>query len=70
MATSRKDETAVVPSWIRQILEMFARGDLSLLNPTQPKQRRKRVGSKAGAVRRELRGGAERSAGQIFSQMK
>jgi hypothetical protein len=26
------------PSWIRQILEMFARGDLSLLNPTQPKQ--------------------------------
>jgi hypothetical protein len=39
------------PSWIRQILEMFARGDLSLLNPTQPKQRRKRARSKAGAVK-------------------
>jgi hypothetical protein len=39
------------PSWIRQILEMFVRGDLSLLNPTQPNQRRKRARSKAGAVK-------------------
>lgn len=31
------------PSWIREILEMFARGDLSLLSPTRPKQRRKRT---------------------------
>jgi hypothetical protein len=38
------------PSWIRQILEMFARGDLSVLNPTQPKQRRK-ARSKVGAVK-------------------
>ena len=39
------------PSWIRQLLEMFVRGDLSLLNPTQPKQRRKRGPSRAGAVK-------------------
>jgi len=30
------------PSWVRQILEMFARGDLSLLNPRPPKRRRKK----------------------------
>jgi len=30
------------PSWIRQILEMFANGDLSLLYPPRPQRRRKR----------------------------
>jgi hypothetical protein len=30
------------PSWIRQILEMFANGDLSLLDPPPPKRRRKK----------------------------
>ena len=28
-------------SWVRQILEQFVRGDLSLLNPRPPKRRRK-----------------------------
>jgi hypothetical protein len=29
------------PSWVRQTLETFAQGDLSLLNPRPPKRRRK-----------------------------
>lgn len=29
------------PSWVRQILEKFARGDLSILNPQPSKRRRK-----------------------------
>jgi hypothetical protein len=30
-------------SWIRQILESFASGDLSLLDPSPPKHRRKKT---------------------------
>ena len=35
------------PSWIRQILEMFVQGDLSLIGPTPPKTRRKGARSRA-----------------------
>jgi hypothetical protein len=39
----QRDTTIYLPpTWIRQILEMFANGDLSLLDPTLPKRRRKR----------------------------
>ncbi len=31
------------PTWIRQVLEMFANGDLSLLDPSPPKRRRKKA---------------------------
>jgi hypothetical protein len=38
-----RDTTIYLPdSWVRQILEMFANGDLSLLDPPQPKRKRKK----------------------------
>jgi hypothetical protein len=36
------------PSWVRQTLEMFAKGDLSLLDRRPPKRRRKRKGIRQG----------------------
>jgi len=39
------------PSWVRQILEMFIRGELSLLGPSPTRQQQKTKRSKARASR-------------------
>ena len=39
----QRDTTIYLPpSWVRQILEAFASGELSILNPTPPRRRRKK----------------------------